>query len=618
MLAAARHRFQAGGTVVRDTAAKARVQRLAALRRELRRRRLTGFLIPRTDEHQGEHVPLCAERLRWISGFTGSAGTAVVLRESAALFVDGRYTEQAKDETDTGVWSLYHSTEVSVTEWLASHLQEKGRLGFDPWLHTPAQVEKLREACDKARTRLVAVRDNPLDAVWQDRPPPPIAPVIAHDPRFVGAQSGDKRRQVAETLRASREDACVLAAPDCIAWLLNIRGGDVPYTPVALAFLIIHRDARVELFLDPRKITSGLEAHLGSEVRLRSPEALGPSLDRLGAAGLVVRLDPNGVAFWIADRLRRAGAVIVRGDSPCALQKALKTAQEVDGIRAAHRRDGAALTRFLAWLDGAARHGDVTETMAADRLEALRRDLPLFRGLSFPTISAAGAHGAIVHYRVTPESDAGLLPGTLYLVDSGAQYLDGTTDVTRTVAIGSATDAMRAHFTRVLKGHIAIATVRFPKGTTGSQIDALARTALWEAGLDYDHGTGHGVGNYLNVHEGPQRISKLPNQVPLEQGMIISNEPGYYRPGAYGIRTENLVVVQTVPRPPGAERDLLGFETLTLAPIDRNLIDPALLDEAEIAWLDSYHARVREELTPVLDADTARWLADATRPIAPR
>ncbi|TVS00195.1 MAG: aminopeptidase P family protein [Rhodospirillales bacterium] len=610
LLAAARARLQAPVATVEE-----RAGRLTALRRELRRRRLAGFLVPRADEHQGEQVALCSERLRWLTGFTGSAGIAVVLLQHAALFIDGRYTEQAKDEVDGAVWSVHHAVEEPLTNWLMSHLPEKARLGFDPWLHTAGQVESLREACHKARARLVAQAANPLDAIWQDRPPPPIAPVVAHDPRFAGAPAADKRRQVAEALSAAREDASILAAPDCIAWLLNIRGGDVPYTPVALAFAIVHRDARVEVFLDPRKLSPALEAQLGPEVRLQPPEALGPALDQLGAAGRVVRLDPNGVAFWIAERLRRAGAVIARGESPCALRKALKSAEEVDGIRAAHRRDGAALTRFLAWLDRTGAGGEITEIAAADRLEALRRDLPRFRGLSFPTISAAGPHGAIVHYRATRETNARLLPGSLYLVDSGAQYLDGTTDVTRTIAIGAPSVDQRAQFTRVLKGHIAIATVQFPTGTTGSQIDALARTALWQAGLDYDHGTGHGVGNYLNVHEGPQRISKLPNRVPLEPGMVISNEPGYYRPGAYGIRIENLVVVQAMPRPEGAERDLLGFETLTLAPIDRALITPELLTPAEAAWLDRYHADVRAALTPLLTDKDAAWLADVTRPI---
>jgi Xaa-Pro aminopeptidase len=402
--------------------------------------------------------------------------------------------------------------------------------------------------------------------------------------------------------------------PESIAWLLNIRGGDVPHTPLPLSFAILRQDGSVSLFIDRRKLVSGLERHLGNAVTVLPPERLGPALDELAAEGGRVQADPATAASWVFDRLTGAGAKIHRAADPCLLPKACKNAAEIDGTRAAHHRDGAAVTRFLAWLAHEAPKGRLSEIAASDRLEAFRREGEYFRDLSFPTISGAGSNGAIVHYRAMPETEKRLEPGTLYLLDSGAQYLDGTTDVTRTIAVGEPSAEMRDRFTRVLKGHIALALARFPRGTTGTQLDGFARRALWQEGLDYDHGTGHGVGSYLGVHEGPQRISKAPNTQPLLPGMIVSNEPGYYKTGAYGIRIENLVLVQ--PADGAAEREMLGFETLTLAPIDRNLIEPSLLDEDEIAWLNAYHARVREKLTPLLDAETARWLAETTQPIA--
>ena len=589
--------------------------RLAKVRQLLKAHGLAGFVVPRADAHQGEQVPAAAERLAWISGFTGSAGCAVVLRECAALFVDGRYTVQAHGQVDPGAWEIRHVIDEPLTDWVASRLPVRGRLGYDPWLHTPRQVAQLEEACRVAGGRVVAVEDNLVDLAWADQPPAPVAPMIAYPELHAGRSSADKRDEVAVALAKAGDAAAVIAAPDAIAWLLNIRGGDVPFVPVTLAFAIVHADGSVALFVDPRKITPPVREHLGSGVRIAPIEALGAALDALGAERRRVRIDPDRTPAWIAGRLRSAGAVVADGEDPCTLPKAIKNSVELNGIRAAHRRDGVALARFLAWLGGAAGDGEVSETTAADRLEAFRREQQGFRGLSFPTISAAGPHGAIVHYRVTPVTDRPLTPRTLYLVDSGAQYVDGTTDVTRTVAIGEPTAEMRDRFSRVLQGHIAIATARFPEGTTGPHLDTLARTALWRVGLDYDHGTGHGVGAYLNVHEGPQRISKLPNKVPLQPGMIVSNEPGYYKTDAYGIRIENLVVVVRMPAPVGAERSLLGFETLTLAPIDRRLIELALMTPEEVAWVDDYHARVHEALTPDLDAATAAWLARVTRPL---
>ena len=588
-------------------------ERLALLRGALRRRGVHGFLVPRADEHQGEYVPLCAQRLAWLTGFTGSAGLAIVLPASAAVFVDGRYTLQAKAEVEAALYHLRHLTEEPATEWIAATLKPGEILGYDPRLHTPIEVERYRAAAEKAGGALKALEDNPLDAVWAGRPPAPLGPVVPHALSFAGAGAEAKRQTLAERLVADGVDAAVLTQPDSIAWLLNIRGADVPHTPLALAFAILNRDGTVDLFIDSRKLMPGLAEHLGNAVRLAPPAAFGEALQRLGAAHRRVLADPASAA-WVFDRLAAAGAEIHRAADPCQLPKSCKNAAELDGARRAHRRDGAALTRFLAWLAATATTGGLGEIAASDRLEQFRRDGELFRDLSFPTISGAGANGAIVHYRASPKTERRLEPGTLYLVDSGAQYLDGTTDVTRTVAIGAPSAEMRDRFTRVLKGHIALATCRFPRGTSGSQLDTLARRALWDVGLDYDHGTGHGVGSYLAVHEGPQRISKVPSTQPLLPGMIVSDEPGYYKTGAYGIRIENLVAVTSLGRGE-SERELLGFEVLTLAPIDRALVEPALLEPGEIAWLDAYHARVRAELAPLVDAETRRWLDEATQPI---
>jgi len=590
--------------------------RLDALRTRLKRDRFAGFIVPHTDEHQGENIARYSERLAWLTGFSGSAGTAVVLKDRAAVFVDGRYTVQARVEIDESLYEIRHSIEEPLTDWVAANLPPKGRLGYDPWLHTPSQVAGLRAACTRAGGRLAPIVGNPVDAIWTNQPPPPIAPVVAHSETFAGSSSAEKRNQTAETLLERRQDAVVLSAPDSIAWLLNIRGGDVPYTPLTLAFALLHANASVELFVDPRKLTPGLREHLGEEVSVAAMESLGPALDRLGTDKKTVRIDPDGTPDWVARRLRTAGAETVCEPDPCALAKAVKNKVEIEGIRAAHRRDGAALSRFLAWLAGEAPTGTLTEISAAERLEAFRRENEYFRGLSFPTISASGSNGAVVHYRPCPETDRNLEVGSLYLLDSGGQYLDGTTDVTRTVAVGAPSEEMRVRFTRVLKGHIALATTRFPKGTTGPQLDTQARLALWDVGLDYDHGTGHGVGNYLGVHEGPQRISKIANRVALQPGMVVSNEPGYYKTGAYGIRIENLVTVISMEPPEDAEKELFGFETLTLAPIDLALVVPELLTDNEAAWLDAYHARVRQTLTPLVDAETAEWLRGATRPIS--
>jgi Xaa-Pro aminopeptidase len=590
-------------------------ERLAALRAELGRVGIDAFLIPRADEHQGEYVSARADRLAWLTGFTGSAGMAAVAKTKAAVFVDGRYTLQVEAEVDGTLYQRRHLTEAPVTDWIAETLKAGDKLGYDPWLATPHQVARFKDACAKAGAELVALDTNPLDAVWDGQPPPPLAPVLPLDEAYSGESSAAKRQRMAELIAAEGADAVVLTQPDSIAWLFNIRGADVPFTPFALSFAVLKADATAKWFVDARKLTPAARAALNNAVEVLAPDALGTALDELGRDGLTVRADPATAASWIHERLAKAGAKLQRKDDPCQLAKARKNAVQQAGMRTAHHRDGAAVAKFLAWLAEAAAGGGVGEIAAADKLEGFRREHDLFRGLSFPTISGAGPNGAIVHYRVTPETERALEPGSLYLVDSGAQYPDGTTDITRTVAIGTPSADMRRHFTLVLKGHIALARAVFPKGTSGSQLDVLARSALWRAGLDYDHGTGHGVGSYLSVHEGPQRVSKMPNSVALEPGMVVSNEPGFYLSGRYGIRIENLVQVTKAEGAAG-DAGFLAFETITLAPIDRNLIETALLDAEESAWLDAYHARVRDSLAPQLTGSAAAWLAAATAPVS--
>ena len=590
--------------------------RLAALRAELARRGLAGFLVPRTDEYQNEFIPPSAERLAWLAGFTGSAGLAVVLQNKAAIFVDGRYTLQVRDQVDTASFEPRHIVDEPPAGWLAANLPKGGKLGYDPRLHSPNEVARLKAACEKAGAVLAPVTDNPIDAVWRSRPPMPISPVVPHELRFAGIASEEKRKSIAADLKSRGIAAAVLTAPDSIAWLFNIRGGDLPCTPAPLAFAILDDTGNARLFLDLRKLTTAARAHLGNAVAVAETADFPAALDALGAKRVLA--DPGSASAFVFEQLDAAKAEIVRDADPCQLPKACKNAAEIAGARAAHVRDGAALSGFLAWLDRASSSGAVTELEAVERLAQFRRGGENFRGFSFDTISGAGPNGAIVHYRATEASNRKLEPGSLYLVDSGAQYLDGTTDVTRTVFVPghtAPTAEQKDRYTRVLKGHIALALARFPAGTSGSQLDALARQPLWQAGLDYDHGTGHGVGSYLGVHEGPQRISKMPNTVALRAGMIVSNEPGYYKTGAYGIRIENLVAVEAAEKQDGAEREIFSFETLTLAPIDLRLVEPSLLSPEETAWLDAYHARVRALLGPLVDNETRAWLVQATRPV---
>jgi len=613
---AVRAKVGPGGLAAGRTAS---ADRIADLRAELDRRGLDGFVVPRADAHQLEAPPPRAQRLTWLTGFTGSAGVAVVLRRSAAIFVDGRYTLQVESEVDTDAIAPRHLSDAPPEDFIADQLAG-GTLGYDPWLHSLDGVKRLQDAVERAGGWLQPVDGNPVDAVWPDQPPAPLTPVRLHDLAYAGETAADKRAGVARTLTDAGQGAAVLSLPDSICWLLNVRGRDVLHTPLVLSFAVVHADGRVDWYVDPRKLVAEVCDGLDEAVSLHAPELFPQALDALAASDRPVRVDGATAPAAVAQRIEAAGGRVARDDDPCQLPKARKNAVELEGARNAHVRDGAAVTRFLCWLqtrapERAERGEPVTEIEAAEALAAFRRADPLFRDHAFDTISGAGEHGAIVHYRVNEGSNRDLRLGELYLVDSGGQYLDGTTDITRTLPVGTPTTEQRSRYTLVLKGHIALALARFPEGTSGSQIDALARRPLWSAGLDYDHGTGHGVGSYLGVHEGPQRISKRPSSVALAPGMICSNEPGYYKSGAYGIRIENLVAVMALDGGGPDSRPMLGFETLTLAPYCRALIDTEILSLDEIAWIDSYHARVRDTLSPHLDAETARWLARETAPL---
>ncbi|MFQ5623108.1 MAG: aminopeptidase P family protein [Paracoccaceae bacterium] len=584
--------------------------RLRALRREMRREGLSGFIVPRSDAHMGENVAPRDERLAWLTGFTGTAGRCVVLQDKAGIFVDGRYRLQVQAQVDTAVFTPVPVPDVKTEDWLGEHLAGGGTLGYDPWLHGAEEIEKLSEALAGKGGSLRPV-DNPIDRIWTDQPPPPRGRIVPYPERLAGEGHASKRRRLAATLRAEGLSAAVLNLPDSIAWLLNIRGSDIARTPVAHAFAILHADATVDLFVDPAKVDDAVREHLGTAVRLRETRDFAGALDRLKGE---VAVDRATAPVRVSNRLAAAGAGIRWRDDPCILPKATKNEAEISGARAAHLRDGVAFARFLHWLGGTAPSGSLTEIDAVRKLEDFRRETGALRDIAFDTISGAGPNGAIVHYRVTEDSNRPIVPGDIFLVDSGAQYEDGTTDITRTVATGPAgADAARA-FTLVLKGMIAISTARWPEGLAGRDIDALARADLWRAGLDYDHGTGHGVGAYLSVHEGPQSISRRGN-AELLPGMIVSNEPGYYHEGAFGIRIENLLVVMPPQTPAGGDRPMLGFETLTLAPVDRRLVRSDLLTRRERDWLNAYHARVREELSPLVDAETGTWLAESCAPL---
>ena len=587
--------------------------RLKALREELARRKLTGFVVPRADQQQNEYVPPSEERLAWLTGFTGSAGLAIVLPNEAALFVDGRYTLQAGKQVDRKAWAVEPLVEPPPESWLTKHLKSGDRLGFDPWLHTSSAAERLAAACTKTGAELVAVDSNPVDAIWTERPQPPLAPVAIHGPQFSGETEADKLNRIRSEIDKLGVDALVFSDSHAVAWTFNIRGADVAHTPLPLSYALVPKDGRPTVFIDHRKLTNATRDHLEQSAEVREPDALAGELAALAKAGGSIALDNATAADALTRLISAAGGKAVRGSDPVALLKAMKNPTEIAGTRTAHRRDAVALARFLAWVAREAPKGRLTEIDAVEALETFRRDTGALKDVSFPTIAGTGPNGAIVHYRVTRKSNRRIVPGDLLLVDSGAQYEDGTTDVTRTIAVGEPTGEMRDRFTRVLRGHIAIARAVFPDGTTGAQLDTLARQFLWQAGIDFEHGTGHGVGSYLSVHEGPARISKL-GTTPLKRGMILSNEPGYYKTDGYGIRIENLELVIAA-HVAGAEKPMNAFETLTLAPIDRRLIEVAMLSPAERDWLDAYHARVRIEVRSHLDETDKLWLDAATAPL---
>jgi len=587
--------------------------RLSAFRDELARRGLTGFLIPRADQQQNEYVAPSEERLAWLTGFTGSAGLAAVLASEAALFVDGRYTLQAAKQVDGKAWTIEPLVEPPPETWLAQHLKAGDCLGFDPWLHTSAAAERMASACARAGAELVAVESNPVDSIWTERPPPPLAPVSVHGSRFAGEGEAEKLGRIRAEIGKLGTDALVLSDSHAVAWTFNIRGADVAHTPLPLSYALLPKDGRPTVFIDHRKLSNAARDHLEQSADVREPDDLTPQLTELARSGASISLDSATAADALSRLITSAGGKPVRGNDPVALLKAVKNDTEIQGTRTAHLRDAVALARFLAWIDREAPKGALTEIDTVEALETFRRATGALKDVSFPTIAGTGPNGAIVHYRVTRKSNRRIAPGDLLLIDSGAQYEDGTTDVTRTIAVGAPTVEMRDRFTRVLRGHMAIARAVFPDGATGAQLDTLARQYLWQAGVDFEHGTGHGVGSYLSVHEGPARISKL-GTTPLKRGMILSNEPGYYKTDGYGIRIENLELVIAA-EVAGAEKPMNAFETLTLAPIDRRLIDVRMLSLAEIEWLNAYHARVKKEVRAHLDEADKLWLDAATAPV---
>ena len=584
--------------------------RLKALRGELKKRGLDGFIIPRTDQHQNEYVPPSEERLAWLTGFTGSWGVAVALHDVAALFVDGRYTTQAREQTDPNAFACEHLIDNPPDHWLAAYLKPGMRLGYDPHLHTLDGVKRYEALCAKTGAVLVPVDDNPVDSVWLDRPAPPLAPVKLHTIDKAGETTDTKLQRVRAKITEAAHDGVLVSDPHNVAWLFNIRGGDVAHTPLPLAYALVSREGRPLLFVDGRKLSNEVRTELHDKADIAEPHQLMDLLKTWGQAGRKLRFDNATAASRWIHLFRDAGGHVDHGLDPISLMKAVKNPTEIQGSRNAHLRDGAAVTRFLCFMAHEAHKGGLTEIDAAIALEKFRLETGALMELSFPSISGAGPNAALPHYRVTEQSNRRIENG-FYLIDSGGQYEDGTTDITRTIAVGEPSAEMKDRFTRVLKGHIAIARAVFPKGTSGAQIDAFARRPLWDAGLDFDHGTGHGIGSFLSVHEGPQRISKI-GHTPLEPGMMLSNEPGYYKEGHYGIRLENLILVEERAIA-GAERTMYGFETLTFAPLDRNAIEVSLLTSEERDWLNTYHRAVLAKIGPLVDHDTKLWLESATR-----
>lgn len=588
--------------------------RLKALRASLKQQGLDGVIIPRQDEFQGEYVAPYAERLRWLTGFSGSWGLAIATLQHAAIFVDGRYTIQVRQQVDEKSFVPRHLMNEPPADWIASHVLQGQRIGFDPWILTANDAAKFRKACDGVGASLVPMTRNAIDAIWDGQPPRPASRITAHPVRFAGASAKDKLAHLAEGLKTAKADAVVLADPTSLAWALNLRASDIPFTPVALAYAIVDRAGTAQVYADPARVDDALLKAVGAVASFSPPARLQDDLALLGQRKATVRLDPATTPEAIVASLQAAGAQIVEAVDPCTLPRAQKTQAEQKGARAAQLRDGAALANFLCWLETHPRPASLTEAAVAQKLAAFRQATGKLRDLSFETIPASGPNAALPHYHLSTPEGRKLKRGEIFLIDSGGQYEDGTTDVTRTVVIGKPTAEMMDRFTRVLKGMIAISVCRFPQGTTGAHLDVLARQSLWQAGLEFDHGTGHGVGSYLSVHEGPARISKTGHHA-LLPGMIISNEPGYYKVGHYGIRTENLLLVEEPSFIKGGDRPMLGFETLTLAPIDRRLIVPSLLNAAEKSWLNAYHARVLKELSPLVDPATRKWLKQVCAPV---
>ncbi len=587
-------------------------QRLAGLRAQMEKCALDGFIVPRADEFQGEYVPACAERLKWLTGFTGSAGAAVVLKDRAVVMTDGRYTIQIKRQVDRELYDTADYMKTPLTGWITENAGKGAKIGFDPWVHTAGQIDGWHEKLDPKGIEMVPVEENLVDLAWDGRPEPPMDPVEIFPEKIAGKSSADKRAEIAAAIGDQGADAAILASPDSTAWLLNIRGHDVPHVPLALSYAFLWQDGKVDWFIPESKVGADVRRHIGNAVRVRSPDDLPEAMN--GLAGKTVMLDPKSAAQWFRARLEEAGAKVKDVRDPCILPKACKTKAEQEAMIRAHERDGLSLTRFLAWLDRAAAEGGQTELTIEDKLKEFRSMDPEFREDSFDPICGFGPNGAVIHYRATEETCLPIRGDSLLLIDSGGQYQEGTTDVTRTIAIGAPAQDMRENFTRVLKGHIAIASARFPEGTVGAQIDALARRPLWDAGLDYAHGTGHGVGCYLSVHEEAASISPRGTE-PLRPGMVLSNEPGYYREGAYGIRIENLVLVEDSGEKNENGAAILQFRTITLAPIDRRLIEPSLLTDQEKDWLNAYHALVYSTFSEKMNDDEAKWLRQMTESI---
>lgn len=591
------------------------MDKLTALREWMLTNGFFGLLVPTADEYQGEYVAANARRLEWLTGFSGSAGEAVVLLDRAFLFVDGRYTLQAQKETDEKQITVIQTPDARAGDWLFAALPNGARIGYDSWLHTPDEVRKLAAACAKNGAKIVPMPYNPIDAMWTDRPVPTPERAVFLPEKYTGADSTAKIADVTAALGVDQDDALVLTAPESIAWLLNVRGRDIPFIPIVQSFAVLYKNGALDWFVDPAKITDDLRPHLSKLVETKSPDLLGVTLDALGIQKARVQLDMTLSPAWIYERLSAAGATVHAKEDPCLIRKACKNITERDGAVNAHIKDGIAVCRFLCWFDKEAPTGRLTETDAVRKIDEFRQDNPLYRGESFATIAASGKNAAYIHYRTGGKNNSPIRRDAMFLIDTGAQYLDGTTDITRTIAVGNVSALEKKRFTQVLKGHIAIATIAFPEGTTGSQLDILARQFLWRDGVDFAHGTGHGVGSYLSVHEGPQRISRGGGRIALMPGMLISNEPGYYKPDAFGVRLENVVMVEPLPPTEGSEIKTLGLSTLSLAPFDRRLIDKTQLTPREKAWLDGYHARIRRIISPLVDPQTAEWLAAACAPL---